>query len=138
MKLPEIKNIMKYKYDGVPSDLKLKGCHKIKLFLAEIYILTAQNMKITGGYYNLNDNQDAGAIVIDKSIFIRYIKKGRVIKTKKFISQQFIATIAHESLHAITDILKGERITNINESEELFCHLLGALTAEVFDVIINK
>ena len=139
-KLPEIKNILKYDHNLDLEGLTLHGVHKLQPFKREVYILSAfkqGNFNYLGIYCQLKNAGEVGAILISCDTYLKYDSKG---KPKKVITGKFLDTIAHESLHAVVGGLQapGVDITDIQKSEELFAYLVGELTAEVFNLIMNK
>ena len=58
-----------------------------------------------------------------------------IIHPNIFTHADLIDTIAHESLHAIVDILKKLDVTNIQEAEEVYTHCVGNLSRFVYELI---
>lgn len=132
MKLPEIKNIIKHKLDCSIDGIEWKGKFKVRPFASYVHILTIPKLLHHEGLFlKLTDNAVHVAIMINEKTFINF-------KNKKIACPDFINTIAHESVHAIVCILESELIKDIGASEELFAYLIGQLTAEAFNVIMNK
>lgn len=121
----DIKTYLAAHAHHAPEDLEHICCYSLPPFAwTEIYVFlaltpTPKDSSIMGYYLPCGDDHTEGAIIV-------------CVESLKNHSR-LLETVAHESTHAVLDMLKGASMKDIYAAEELVCCYIGALTSKIFN-----